>query len=176
MGRIIEVRICMSGLKYGVVCEESCIRKNIGSFDVYVICHAGECDSSVRELAEKFDENVVRKLQAICTGVGGCSEIMIENESLCCRTRLENMPGLSSLISALKKKGIKVNVQRGQVVICAQLGDINEAAENIRSAFLLLESVYDTQRRIAEGVAKSIMAVEGERGGHKHERKQGGQS
>ncbi len=157
MGRRIELRICISGVEYKQACKAgSCVSKRIGSFDVYVTCVEGEC-GDLEKILEGINESVVRRLQVMCSGAGGCSEASIEDGMLCCRTMLEPMPGLASLISALRKRGIEVHAERGQVIICAGIErGLEEAVEAIRSAFLLLESVYDTQRRIAEGVAKSI--------------------
>ncbi len=177
MGRRIELRICISGVEYRQACRtENCVSKRVGSFDVYVTCVEGEC-GDLERILEGISENVVKRLQVMCSGAGGCSEASIEDGMLCCRTMLEPMPGLASLINALKKRGIEVHAERGQVIICASIDrGLDDAVEAIRSAFLLLESVYDTQRRIAEGVAKSITVGgligsegkgHGERGGRK---------
>ena len=149
-----EMRICI-GAQSGC---DNCITRRIGSFTVSIQCLEGECGDQLRRILESLREEDVRRLQVMCRGAGGCVEVVLRDGELCCPTRLRDMPGISSLIDALRPKGTTVEVSRGTITICSTLEEgVEKAVERIRNAFLLLDSVYDMQRRIAEGVAKSIM-------------------
>ncbi len=149
-----EMRICVGSQGS---CE-NCITRKIGGFYVSIVCLEGSCGDELRKLLESIKEEHVRRLQVMCRGAGGCVEVVLRDGELCCPTRLRDMPGISSLIDALKPRGTVVEVSRGVVTICSSLDEgLDKAVERIRDAFLLLDSVFDMQRRIAEGVAKSIM-------------------
>ena len=159
-----EMRICVGTQPS---CE-NCLSKRVGGFVVTVSCLEGDCGAELKKLVDELNEEHVRRLQVMCRGAGGCVEVIVRDGELCCPTRLRDMPGISSLIDALRPKGAVIEVSRGTVILCASLDEgLAKAVERIRDAFLLLDSVYDMQRRIAEGVAKSIMLANkpGSKGG-----------
>ena len=162
-----EIRICAVGGPRE--CGANCVEKRVGPFTVYVICSGEACVDEARKLLDALSEAALRRLQGVCRGAGGCLEAFIDNGRLCCHTVLSEMPGMASLIQALRRQGVDVEVERGVVTLCAEVKSIDKQAiekcvDRLRNAFLLLESVYDMQRRIAEGVAKGIMLA-GERQG-----------
>ncbi len=155
-----QLVICVIGAKQGSECRPpSCHSRRIMNKEVKLIC-SEECTKDLLNILERLDEQTVRMLQNICIGVGGCAEASIDEDKLCCVTRLESMPGLKSLSNALEGRGVKISLEKGLIKLCVGFdSDIRKVAENIRNVFLILESVYDTQRRIAEGVAKSISSI-----------------
>ncbi len=162
-----EIRICAAGALRE--CGENCVEKRIGPFTVYVICSGEDCMGEARKLLDAMHDNILRRLQGVCRGAGGCLEAFVDEGRLCCHTVLSEMPGLASLIQALRKQGVSVEVERGVVTLCADIEEVDtksleKSVDRLRNAFLLLESVYDMQRRIAEGVAKGIMLAGGRQG------------
>ncbi len=157
-----QLIICVLGAKESGECTPPrCYSRRIMNREVRLVCQ-NTCSKELLDVLERLDEQSVKILQNICVGIGGCAEALIVDDKLCCITRLESMPGLRALSDVMGTKGVTVSLERGSIKLCVKHeGDIKKVVEKIRDAFLVLESVYDTQRRIAEGVAKSISMMSG---------------